>query len=187
MIQHLNVKLCSYVSLSRSLSRFLALSLNRKRESPVKAFWGHWLTYVEKHKHTHIVSPVTLCLYVWIMQWSVTAAELALVWDHTQTHTLAHKKLHSWGVGTQWPSVSVCVSVYVHATPLTPGFRRSSAGFPFPLHAANLPMMPWHVSKRKGSMPKRQSPTSLLPQQQALDLPLSSSLIQFSLASFISA
>lgn len=60
------------------------------------------------------------------------------VGSHTNTHALTHKKLHSWGVGTQCSSVSIRVSVCVFCPPLTGlassslGFRRFSAGFLFP-------------------------------------------------------
>lgn len=64
------------------------------------------------------------------------------VGSHTNTHFLPHKKLHSWGVGTQCPSVSVrvsvCECVCVFCPPLTEpassslGFRCSLAGFLFP-------------------------------------------------------
>lgn len=40
----------------------LSLFLNIKRESPVKAFWGHWLTHVGKHTHIGTVSLLTLCV-----------------------------------------------------------------------------------------------------------------------------
>lgn len=94
------------------------------------------------HTHTHRRSSVRHIMSVCVNNPVISNCCIISthVGSHTNTHSLPHKKLHSWGVGTQCPSVSVCVSLCVcvfcppHTEPASSslGFKRSSAGFLFP-------------------------------------------------------
>ncbi len=118
----------------------LSVSLNIKRESPGKALWGPWLTYIEKHTHRCIFIRHIMFVCVNNPVISNCCIISTFVGSHTNTHThtLTHKKLHSWSAGTQCPSVSARVCVCVFFPPLTGptsfslGFRWFSAGFLFP-------------------------------------------------------
>lgn len=110
----------------------------------------------------------------------------AHVGSHTNTHALTHKKLHSWGVGTQCPSVSVRVSVCVCSAPLLqeqpPPLLASDASLLVFFSLACCKSADDGLARvwTRGSLPVRQSHTSLLPQRPALGLPMASYSIQFS-------
>lgn len=96
------------------------------------------------HTHTHRCSFVRHFMSVCVNNPVISNCRIISthVGSHTNTHSFSHKKLHSWGVGTQCPSVSVrvslCVCVCVFCPPHTEpassslGFKHSFAGFLFP-------------------------------------------------------
>jgi len=116
------------------------------------------------------------------------------VGSHTNTHALTHKKLHSWSARTQWPSVSVHVSVCVWLCVLPPSYWTSLllswlqmllCWFSFPSHAANLLMMVWHVCEREAACQCANHTSHCCHSHRHWVSPLPSYSVQFNFNSFI--
>ncbi len=118
----------------------LSVSLNIKRESPGKALWGPWLTYIEKHTHRCIFIRHIMFLCVNNPVISNCRIISTCVGSHTNTHTHSYsQKAPLMKCGDTMPLCQrSCVCVCVFFPPLTGptsfslGFRWFSAGFLFP-------------------------------------------------------
>lgn len=115
----------------------------------------HTNTNTHTHKHAHTQTPthtfvrhiVSVCVNNPVI--SNCCIISTHVGSHTNTRTFIHKKLLSWGVGTQCSSVSaVCVCVFFL---LVSWLQMLFCWFSFPSHAADLLLMAWHVCERRAA------------------------------------
>lgn len=152
----------------------LSVSLNIKRESPAKALWGQWLTYIEKHTHR--------CIFIrHIMFVCVNNPVISNCRIISTCVGITHKHTHSYSqkaplmkCGDTMPLCQhscVCSSPLLQDQPPSLLASDDSLLVFFSLVCCKSADDGLARVWTRGSLPVRQSHISLLPQLPALGLP----------------